>query len=561
MQLSRLTFSLASLVLLIALSLVVVPVEAADIDLTGTIAGEAFVVVARATGTSGATGTIITPTDTPPLPDLENELSQGALYTIVAPVSETRDGDDGDAIEARDVVISEIMWGLDEGDTAFANRTDRQFIELYGTVVDADADGDQPVALENWILHTEVGEGIFYNMAPGDKVFLSAPNGTLADPIALAAADAADGDKTEYIIVDQVGNVEVVGPWVVDIGQSGSTATGDNAKDLVSMYRNINYSRVEGTDDRWKDFPNGTVKGSWKASKKAYATRLIGSPGAKHFVGLSVSAVDGIAYSPIIINEIGNNSGDDYDWLELRNVSDGEVNLKKWQIGEIMGTTETTLVEFPDNDNHKIPGMGILLIVNMDPHRKDMHPVAAGTRINNPKNLDTNPTATRYYVAGENFKLMDEGKTLLVVRTGNDKKGTHEKISDLTGTSFTADDGKNTQIWPLRGRRIAGDDWGHGDVVKGADEDFQAPFVYQRIKAGRGVGKETWERRGYTGVGYKRSADNIAKHGGTPGFDNGAVKEKETDLADGAMVTISEIMYQTVRNAPQWIELYNDSDT
>ena len=75
------------------------------------------------------------------------------------------------------------------------------------------------------------------------------------------------------------------------------------------------------------------------------------------------------------------------------------------------------------------------------------------------------------------------------------------------------------------------------------------------------LAKRPGKARGYTGIGYKRSADNEPEHGGTPGFGNGSLKEKETDLADAAMVTISEIMYQTQRNAPQWIELYNSSST
>ena len=185
------------------------------------------------------------------------------------------------------------------------------------------------------------------------------------------------------------------------------------------------------------------------------------------------------------------------------------------------------------------------------------------TRVNG-AHLDTTATKSRYYV-DSNFKLQDSGKTLLVLRNGNDKSGTHEKIVDLTGTNFITDNAKNTQIWPLRGRRIDGDDWGHTDVVKGTDEeDFRAEHVYQRINAGRGVGKETWERRGYTGVGYKRSADDDAKYGGTPGFDNGAVKENLNLTADpklDAPVKISEIMYQTGRNMPQWIELFNTSAT
>ena len=74
-----------------------------------------------------------------------------------------------------------------------------------------------------------------------------------------------------------------------------------------------------------------------------------------------------------------------------------------------------------------------------------------------------------------------------------------------------------------------------------------------------------WTKTGYTGIGYKLTAADSAAHGGTPGYANGAVKayDKKTDheMYAAAPVTISEIMYHTGRNLPQWIELYNHSLT
>ena len=52
-------------------------------------------------------------------------------------------------------------------------------------------------------------------------------------------------------------------------------------------------------------------------------------------------------------------------------------------------------------------------------------------------------------------------------------------------------------------------------------------------------------------------------NGGTPGYENGAVKEKVADLSDAA-ITISEIMVdvgESRQNLAQWIELYNSSMT
>ena len=590
---NRLTFSLASLIFLIALSLIVVPVEAEEklVELTtaqnalpipvNAPDGESFKAVAITTsGDTSDSGIPAADRIDAILPDLDFYFRKSALFTLIAPTAQKRTGgsvgENGTTdIKAKDVVISEIMWGLD-GKT-FDKRLHRQFIELYNTVADADsssADTKEAISVKGWFIHIADGEGFFYNKEPGETFELVTEAGDPKLPLKLAAA--TDTSKAEYIIVDQVGNVEVVGPWTVDIGQSGSTAD-TGGKDLISMYRNIDYTKVEkvktdgsadpSREEQLKGIPNGTVKDSWKASTTPYGQHLVGTPGGEHFVGFKSADVDSVTHKPIYINEIGNNSGDKHDWLELKNVSDKQVELRKWQIGEIVGTTETTLVDFGDtgdSDAYDIPAGGVLLIVNSDPHRDDDHPIAAGTRINKPLNLDTNPTKTRYYV-DSNFKLSDSGATLLIVRNadGRGKQNGNEAwkgIVDLTGANRQSNDAFNTQIWPLRGVRASGETYS-GDVVKGLDDEFKEGFVYKRKNANRGVGKETWEKAGYTGVGYKRSADAIDQHGGTPGFANEDPKAKASELANKATVSISEIMYQKVRNAPQWIELYNSSNT
>ena len=77
--------------------------------------------------------------------------------------------------------------------------------------------------------------------------------------------------------------------------------------------------------------------------------------------------------------------------------------------------------------------------------------------------------------------------------------------------------------------------------------------------------KTTGKKTGYTGIGYKRTAGDGAANGGTPGYVDDAAKvyNKDTDHEKyaAAPVSISEIMYHTGRNLPQWIELYNHSLT
>ena len=312
---------------------------------------------------------------------------------------------------------------------------------------------------------------------------------------------------------------------------------------------------------------NGHTKGHWATSTDTYYANHKGTPGAKERSG-SIAVGATVPTYNVVINEFGNYSNDAYDWIELRNVNSGDGNLKKWQLWEITGDkAKSTKLNFPDNDAHKIGAVGsVLLIVATDPYSDPDHPLAAGINITKDNGrVEKTGLKSRYYVAGTDFKLANSGKTLLLLRSRNDG-GDHEGIVDLTGTHFIQDQSASfaTDVWPLKGQTKGNDNHGHGTVIKGQDKDhqmFEGGFVYQRINAGRGTGKEVWERKSYTGLGYKRGAASTAQHGGTPGYDNGAVKVNEADLADSATVSISELMYARGNNLPQWIELYNGSMT
>ena len=436
---------------------------------------------------------------------------------------------------SKDVVISEIMWALDLNQGA-SDQANQQFIELYNTT----------------------NAAINLSMVT----------------IEFSSANAVPAVASGKTLLDQASNVSGTGWLITDApGSNGRipTTTNTGSMNLVSMYRNIDYNKVEKTDHdadatknrtaQLKDFPDGNVLGGWRASNvvDTYGLNLIGSPRAKHFVvytPLTASAVD---RAVVIINEIGNHGTDAYDWVELRNVSGGEVNLKKWELSQVTSDEkDTQLVSFPDNDNHKIPAGGILLLVNSDPFRDTSHPLSAGTRING--GGEKTGVTTRYYV-DSGLKLANSGDTLLILRNANDKEGKAEAFKDVVGTLSITDDtaGFRTKMWPLAATGAA-----HGNVIDNdkdnKEDDFRSGRVYRRLDASGGTDEKDWSIHGYTGIGYKRSAANNGQNGGTPGYENDAVKVKESDLSD-ATVTISEIMYAKGRNLPQWIELYNSSMT
>ena len=466
------------------------------------------------------------------LPDIQRFFAEGGSISVLSAKA---------GAVAKDVVISEIMWGLNLRAVG-ATRTANQFIELYNTT--------------------------------GATIDLKDVKLDFND------ANTPPAAPTGMTLLDQVSNVSGVGWVITDApGQSGRIALANDVttfvpSNLISMYRKIDYVKVMKTHDaddaaknreaQLKDFPDGSALGNWEASNPAdtYGVNLIGSPGKRHFVAYAVLTPTNVPRGKFIINEIGNYANDAYDWVEIKRKG-GDGNLKKWRLSEVRADkSDNKLVSFPDNDDHKIAADGdVLLIVNSDPYQDPNHPLAAGTGINAPaKNrAETTGVKSRYYV-DSGLKLSNSGKTLLILRDSVDDGhlGKSNNIQDVVGTLQITDSAATlrTDMWPLVATGKP-----HGNVIDGTDdEDFRSGKVYRRANEGGGTGEKHMAVVGYSGIGYKRSATNSGQNGGTPGYPNNAHVDT-SDLADGAMVSISEIMYAKNRNEPQWIELHNSSMT
>ena len=464
------------------------------------------------------------------LPDLELFFSQGGSITLMDP----------GAAPAKSVVISEILWGIDYGEPA-ASQKKHQFIELYNTNISGDID------LAGWKL-------VFTRGAP---------------------APATD--------VDQVSNVAGAG-WIVNVGQSGrianTTLTGGTVTptELISMYRDIKFAKVQNTDggkieERLKDFPNGNAAGSWLASTRVTTqTSIKSSPGRRHFKPFEPIKATEVKRDTFVINEIGNDTDGTSDWIELKNVSDSEQSLKNYQLSVVTGDhdmeydkdkhKDTQLFHFHDKDL-KVPAKGIVLIASTDPVNTD---IAAGRNLEKSVD-DQDPTGLGgdvIYIV-RSFNLPDTGKTLLILRNNHETKhlGTEAHIKDVVGTLKIKLTSTGTSLWPLKATGAP-----NGNVIDGTDdEDFRAGKVYKRNNAGSGTGEKDFGTVGYTGIGYDRVAADSAVNGGTPGYANDTLKEfkdAKTDKESDAPVTITEIMLDVGegrQNLPQWIELYNSSLT
>ena len=138
--------------------------------------------------------------------------------------------------EFGDVVISEIMWGLN------GSNQRKQYIELYNTSV-----------------HT-------YTFAHGDLMFRFSK--ASEEPLSEGIFTPPFNPNAQLKVIDKVSNTD----WKVP-GQSGNIS---RDQPLISMYRTIDYTTGS--------VPDGALANSWRAStgRVNLLSPSYGTPGAKH---------------------------------------------------------------------------------------------------------------------------------------------------------------------------------------------------------------------------------------------------------------------------------------
>ncbi|MCY3744528.1 MAG: lamin tail domain-containing protein [Candidatus Poribacteria bacterium] len=463
------------------------------------------------------------------MPNLERLFSVGGKLELTVTGATTRQ-----------VVISEVMWAVDNrliGDDAY---DDGQWIEIHNRT---SGDGAKDFAIS----------GITLNAAEGRF-----PTPTTTDWL----MNTPSGDR-----------------WTVP-GQSGNSgdAEGAGKVEFVSVWRN-NYGEPGHQSNRWT------------ASSELYKPNHKGTPGMKerpNFGGVTPTPAN---RGPVIFNEISNNDNPAYEWIELRNVTDGEVNLKNWEITIVTskGANQANhnaveFIQFPNADRKMAAG-SLLLVVATDPRSDDDHPLQTGWDITkgagdqiNGVNQETSP---RYIVLP--FKtakgkgtttdlnesgMPDDGEFVLILRNRGDRTSSNNdnNVRDVAGyvpgrALATNDDA--TGLWPLA--NFPQPNWDNnklaaGIVQKRAFADIDGTKSKDKNQNDKTAFRDDNNR--WTGIGYRRNAAANNQNGGTPGYPNGALQSNETE-AGAEPVIISEVMYATGSraNIPQWIELYNTSKT
>ena len=391
-------------------------------------------------------------------------------------------------------------------------------------------------------------------------------------------------DASRAGLIDVMGNYDIGGRWDVQVKNDdgspkyGTDGNSEFGHDFVSMKRvapaaDKNYAHGE---------KQGRNAGHWSASTSVYYTKRAGLAGTGQiplddlnydFVGSPGRANTFSAPGPItrtnlpknlIFTEVANRRDQTLEWIELKNNSDAEINLKKYQISYVTAKgTDTLLYNFPDNDNIKLAAGELLLLLDTDPRDNDAHPIAVAFNRDggNDQGLGIGADAIKYKVA--NFAeggLPNDGKFVLILRNRNDRLKSHEGVLDAIGYSDNLkDDSLHTTLWPLK--VFGGLDARNTIAVETV---HRRQHVIDPDKNTHGDDKDEHQALrdvGYTGIGYKRHAQRIAANGGTPGYEDTRKNEVPQVTATGTL-TISEIMYdQGDGEYPQWIEIYNSSPT
>ena len=257
-------------------------------------------------------------------------------------------------------------------------------------------------------------------------------------------------------------------------------------------------------------------------------------------------AASEVPRTPLVFNELGNGTGADNDWLELRNVTGSAVSLKDWELSVVQDgeKKDTSLIVFGDVS---VPANGVLLVTNQP---SDKTPLAGGV----------NKGLSHASLVDAGLSLPDDGQFLLILRNVKEKLGKNEAFVDVAGGGGSDTDAfireqaglYDTHVWPLQVLQAPGGD---------TEEALGSGKVWQRAKADSvGYHKDAWAEAAFTGLGYDRQVTQSAATGGTPGYPNGAAKA--TVATPKGSVTISELMFASGGGTlPQWIELYNRSKT
>ena len=472
-----------------------------------------------------------------------------------------------------DIVMSELMWGLDKGlkdtvtptsaDTADNTQDDTQDEEK--STLQLDSQRGQWIELYNTTVE-EITSDLYLLFTP----FESHPNREIVQ---------FEGDQ--YKVLDAVSNLHY-GKWKLP-GRSGRRPT----TAFRSAHRTIAYTVVEDTSrDRASQLsgvPFGSFPNSWEETpelgrrntllriidkKRIVGLPYVGTPGAKHVEDVFFKQLAAIKSDKVVINEVRNDiSRDNYDWIELKNVGTKSIELGNWELSIVSSDSEDAdLVNLPE---YTLPRNEILLIVNRHPRDGFL---LDGINIKEPDFQQLRNGAQHKYFVYEDLNMPNDQQFILILRSDDDKNGRDEAIEDYAGTAFASDAADQfTQFWARLAQKTPVDAADFGENSFASRDKSWARNENSYKKKDFAHHKDAWDIVSTQGgIGYDPNTD-LALSPGTPGYENTALKTqlknenspKPDAEYDAGEISISEIMYDPGpnHNSVQWIEIYNSSLT
>ena len=254
--------------------------------------------------------------------------------------------------------------------------------------------------------------------------------------------------------------------------------------------------------------------------------------------------------SRVAFNKIRNASDDANDYIELKNVCGTDVRLRDWEISIVASTgkyadQDVDIASFPD---YTLSVGKVLLITNTDPDETVMI-----DGLNITQGAKQQQGARHPYLVAPDLKLPIT-PYLLILRHARSRNGTPESIEDVAGNYFRSivDNDNSTEVWPLANTR--------------------RPSAPAALLSEEG----NWQRTDASEHGYLATAWTVNQSPPGIGSAPNALEDGQNALfalnANAAAVVfnptlpdevrITELMSETKGNTlPQWIELYNASQT
>ena len=500
------------------------------------------------------------------MPDLETFFEFGGTVELLTA--------ENTPLEKYDIVMSEIMWGVDKGIRDKEGTIQVQALNPDGSLK-FDVNGD-PEYEDVPIPPTEEVQWFeFYNTT--NKEIIADLYLLFTPFVSHIERDIVPFGGNDYKVLDALSTL-FGGRWELP-GKSGrrpSTA-------FVSTYRNIDYDSVENhTFDRNRQLagiPFGSYEDSWKETPDEgrrntvltiiYKNNLlnlpyIATPGTRHVPERYIDSLDttDVRSNKVVINEVRNDtSRANTDWVELKNVSSKAVDLEDWELSIVTDVGEDgDLVDLPP---YELAKGEILLILNERPYFTEL---AEGINIEEPEEHRRLGGLTHKYLVFKDLDLPNKGKFMLLLRSEDNQNGKDEAIEDYAGNGFFSDG--FTQFWPRLAQRQPTDVEDFGDNSFASGNQTWARIRYEKDDGHHEDAWEVVETQG--GLGYAAGVD-LKYAPGTPGYENNAIKTQlenkqfpvpDIEFDDGD-ISISEIMFDLGPNGNlvQWIELYNSSMT